>query len=263
MHLHGVDVTALEIEEAVVRANHLFQENSQGILDKPRFRLVIDDARSFLLATRESFDVIVTDVTNLKYKGNPSLYTVEYFGLMKARLSPGGIAAAWVPLGGESYQDLRILVASFYAVFPHTTVWFYSLETTHFLIFVGTEEKLAVPFDDVHPPREVQLDLASIGIRGSVAFASMILLGEEDVARVVDGVPPHTDNDPVLEFSDMKYYLMSNSIDNLELLLEHKREDLSSYFEASPRTIDLISDALQQAEAKHRSSIRYFQQAGD
>ena len=130
-------------------------------------------------------------------------------------------------------------------------------------IFVGTEQKLAVSLDDLHPPREVQLDLASIGLRGSIAFASMILLGEEDVARVADGLPLHTDNDPVLEFSDMKYYLMSNSIDNLELLLEHKREDLSSYFETTPRTLELIKDVLRQAEAKHRSSIRYFRQTGD
>ncbi len=261
MRLHGVEVTAVEIEKAVVRANHLFQENSHGILTRSGFRLVLDDARSFLLATHERFDVIVTDVTNLKYKGNPSLYTVEYFDLMRRRLEPGGVAAAWVPLGGASVKDLKILIASFYAVYPHTTIWFYSLETTHFLIFVGTEQRLSLTLDDLTAPEGAREDLAELGIRGSLMFASMLFLGEEDVARLAAGAPVHTDDRPVLEFSDMKYYLASNSLDNLDRLLEQKRENLSKYFRVPAEAQRPLEQVLHKAVTRHRENVRSYKKS--
>ena len=46
--------------------------------------------------------------------------------------------AAWVPANGIHEADLKVLLRSFRAVFPHTSVWFMNSLSTDFLIVVGT-----------------------------------------------------------------------------------------------------------------------------
>lgn len=60
----------------------------------PNVTIVFDDARSYFLSTDERFNVIVTDVTNLKYKGNFSVYSEECVEARETRLSNEGVAAA-------------------------------------------------------------------------------------------------------------------------------------------------------------------------
>ncbi len=257
MLLHDVDVYGLEIEHEVIAASEYFPGLSKGVLEHERFHLVVDDARNYLHATETAFDVIVTDVTNLKYKSNPSLYTVDYFEIMQERLTEDGIAAAWVPLGGLSYNDLRILIASFHEVYEHTTVWFYSEGFTHFVIFIGTPERLIVDIDDIEermPPLQEDLDTLSIGEAGELA--SMLLLGEEDVARISEGVPLHTDEHPVLEYSDISQYRMVAPLTNLKLLLAQQDEDLSLYYLAEHQ--EEMGERLEHILGLHTGAIRGF-----
>jgi spermidine synthase len=123
MSLHGVDVDCVEIERAVSAMAPQFASENHDILANPRFRLLVDDARSWLRVAPAPYDAIVTDCTNLQYKSNGDLYTVEYFQLMKQRLSAEGLAAAWVPANGIDPRDLKTLLRSFREVFPHTSVW--------------------------------------------------------------------------------------------------------------------------------------------
>jgi spermidine synthase len=234
MLLHGAEVYAMEIEEEVVEASALFPGLSTGTLEHERFNLVLDDARNYLSATEQEFDVIVTDVTNLKYKGNPSLYTVDYFQLMEERLTPSGVAAAWIPLSGLSFRDLRIVIASFHEAYPHSTGWFYSEGMTHFLILVGTRERLDVDLDSIKSRisanKALREDLNLIDVQNETVLASMLLLGEEDIRRLSTGMPLHTDEHPVLEYSDISAYMQQELGANLRQLFAFQEENLSSYF---------------------------------
>ena len=138
MLLHDVDVHAVEIEEKIIEAAPLFSEVNYASYADPDLAIVLDDARNYIDVVDQSFDVIVTDVTNLKYKRNPYLYTREYFEIMGDALSEDGVAAAWLPVGGLSFNDLRTLIATFDSVFPHTTAWYFTQFPTHFIILVVT-----------------------------------------------------------------------------------------------------------------------------
>ena len=89
----------------------LFREVNYASYADPDLEIVLDDARNYIATTDKAFSVIVTDVTNLKYKRNPYLYTREYFEIMGDALSEDGVAAAWLPVGGLSFNDLRTLIA--------------------------------------------------------------------------------------------------------------------------------------------------------
>ncbi|MEJ2299594.1 MAG: hypothetical protein P8X94_14080, partial [Woeseiaceae bacterium] len=231
MLLHDVDVHAVEIEKKIIEAAPLFSEVNYSSYADPDLNIVLDDARNYIDTTDEEFSVIVTDVTNLKYKRNPYLYTREYFAIMQDALSADGVAAAWLPVGGLSFHDLRILIATFDSVFPHTTAWYFTQFPTHFIILVGTPEPTLVNLAELEQKvAKVESDLRSLNVDDAYELASMLLLGESDIDSLVDGVPIHTDNRPILEYSDMDLYNVVDVAPNLGRLIEFQQEDLLAYF---------------------------------
>ncbi len=85
--------------------------------------VVHDDARHYVLTTPERFDVITSDPIHPWVKGAATLYTQEYFELCKQRLNPGGVVTQWVPLYESDVDVVRSELATFFAAFPHGTVW--------------------------------------------------------------------------------------------------------------------------------------------
>lgn len=252
MLLHGTQTYGLEIEAQIIEASKLFPYMSGGVLNHPNFHLALDDARSYLQATDEKFDVIVTDCTNLKYKSNPLLYTTDFFQVMKDRLNPGGISAAWVPLGGLSFNDLRILIASFHKVNPHTTIWLYSRSITHFVIFIGTEERLEVDLHSIKTKmtrEQILKDLKEIDITDEFLFGSMLFLDEDATNALSKGVLLHTDNHPILEFSDIQQYLKPSILSNLDQLIKYQSETLPDAFPKDYRV------SLRSLEAEVRENL--------
>jgi spermidine synthase len=93
------------------------------VLKDPRVEVVYDDARHYLLTTKEKFDVITSDPIHPWVKGAAALYTREYFELVKQRLNPGGVVTQWVPLYETSLAVVKSEVATFFSVFPEGIIW--------------------------------------------------------------------------------------------------------------------------------------------
>ena len=211
------------------------------------------------------FDVIATDVTNLKYKRNPYLYTREYFEIMQDALTEDGIAAAWLPLGGLSFEDLRILIATFDRVYPHTTVWYFTQYATHFVIAVGTPQPTQVDLEGLtqklNELNKVRDDLKTIKVDDAYEIAGMLLLGEQDVDNLVAGELIHTDNQPILEFSDMDQYGMIDVEPNLKRLLGYQTEDLGQYFTGSDRQRSILKRHFAEYQRDQKRLIRKYESA--
>jgi len=264
MLLHDVDVYAVEIEQKIIDAAPLFSNVNYDSYADPDLEIVLDDARNYIATTETEFDVIVTDVTNLKYKRNPYLYTREYFEIMRDGLSADGVAAAWLPIGGLSFNDLRTLIATFDAVFPHTTAWYFTQFPTHFIILVGTPEPTLVNLPELRAEMaKVERDLASLDIDNVYELASMLLLGEQDVDTLVAGQPLHTDNRPILEYSDMDLYNVEDVAPNLGRLLEFQQEDLLQYFTGTERQLGALEAHLEQYMGHYKDYVRLYERQFD
>jgi spermidine synthase len=117
-------IVICEIEPLVPRVvAQFFGEENYDVLQDPRTQVIYDDARHYILTTKDTFDVITSDPINPWVKGAATLYTKEYFDLCKRHLNPGGLVTQWVPL----YQSQRAVVQSelvtFFDVFPQGTIW--------------------------------------------------------------------------------------------------------------------------------------------
>jgi spermidine synthase len=100
-----------------------FRKENYNVLKDPRVEVVYDDARHFILTTKEKFDVITSDPVHPWVKGAATLYTQEYLALARARLNPGGVMAQWVPLYESGSAGVKSLVATFFEVFPNGSMW--------------------------------------------------------------------------------------------------------------------------------------------
>jgi len=259
MLLHGVDVDAVEIEKKIIDAAHLFEKVNYHSYNNKNLDIIIDDARNYIDVVDEKFDVIVTDVTNLKYKRNPYLYTREYFEIMKNALNENGIAAAWLPIGGLSFNDLKILIRTFDLVFPRTTVWYFTQYPTHFIIAIGTPEKPKVDLDKLETDmNNVKKDLKEIHVDNVYELASMLLLGENDVDDLTYGKVIHTDNFPILEFSDMDDYDRVDVQSNLKNLLKYKKEDLINYFIGNSSQLKTLKQHFRKYNKFYRNYIQEY-----
>jgi len=113
-----------EIEPLIPKVvSTYFTKENYNVANDPRVEIVYDDARHYILTTKEKFDVITSDPIHPWVKGAATLYTKEYFELVKKHLNPGGVITQWVPLY-ESHPDVvKSELATFFDVFPEGDVW--------------------------------------------------------------------------------------------------------------------------------------------
>ncbi|MBI4486035.1 MAG: fused MFS/spermidine synthase [Acidobacteria bacterium] len=117
-------VVICEIEPLIPeRVAPYFARENFGVVSNPRVQLVIDDARHFVLTTHEKFDIITSDPIHPWVKGAATLYTREYFELVKRHLKPGGIVTQWVPLYESNLDVVKSEIATFFDVFPNGMIW--------------------------------------------------------------------------------------------------------------------------------------------
>ncbi|HMC11323.1 MAG TPA: fused MFS/spermidine synthase, partial [Pirellulaceae bacterium] len=142
-------IVICEIEPLIpkVVAEHFSREN-YGVVKHKKVEIVYDDARHFILTTRERFDVITSDPINPWVKGAATLYTREYFELCKSRLNAGGVITQWVPLYESNVAAVKSELATFFDVFPEGTVWSNDVEGLGYdIVLLGQVGPLTIDVD--------------------------------------------------------------------------------------------------------------------
>jgi spermidine synthase len=113
-----------ELEPLIPPAStQYFSPENYSVMHDPRTRIVYDDARHFIFTTNQTFDVITTDPIHPWVKGTSTLYSKEYYELVKAHLKPGGVVAQWLPIYDSDPATVKSELATFFDVFPSGTVW--------------------------------------------------------------------------------------------------------------------------------------------
>jgi spermidine synthase len=113
-----------ELEPLIPPAStEFFSRENNSVMREPRTRIVYDDARHFIFTTKQKFDVITTDPIHPWVKGTSTLYSKEYYELVKAHLNPGGVVAQWLPIYDSDPATVKSELATFFEVFPNGSVW--------------------------------------------------------------------------------------------------------------------------------------------
>jgi spermidine synthase len=113
-----------EIEPLVPKAaSSYFGAYNFNVVTNPKVTLRLDDARHYLLTTDERFDAITSDPLDPWVKGAATLYTREFFDVVKTHLNPGGVVTLFVQLYESSEDAVKSEIATFLDAFPKGVVF--------------------------------------------------------------------------------------------------------------------------------------------
>src|SRR3989449_7644954 len=117
-------VRVVEIEPAVLAMDRYFRHVNDSVLDHPIVTVQVDDARSALQLSHERFDIIVSEPSNPWLAGVATLYTPEFFDIVRHRLGDDGVFCQWLQLYQLPLPVLAGIVGNLRTVFPNVEVWF-------------------------------------------------------------------------------------------------------------------------------------------
>lgn len=142
-------ITVVEMEPKVPpTSSKYFAPFDNNVKNDPRTRIVYDDGRHFMMTSKEKFDIIASDPLDVWVKGTASIYSKDYFEKVKAHLNPGGYFTLYVPLYESDEETVRSEFATFFAVFPHGTVWANLNNGQGYdLVLMGQAEPLKIDVD--------------------------------------------------------------------------------------------------------------------
>ncbi len=140
-----------ELIPEVVEAARWFADDNNAIVDNPRSRIIINDARHYLWGTGRSYDVIVSDLFVPWHSQTGYLYTVEHFAAAQSRLKPGGLFCQWLPLYQLDAREFELIADSMAAAFPCVTLWRGEFRSRDYplMLLVGSEQPPVIDADNV------------------------------------------------------------------------------------------------------------------
>ncbi len=95
---------------------------TNGLFTDPRSTVLTEDGRHYLMATRETFDVIAADLFVPYRSGAGSLYTKEHFESVKHRLKADGIFVQWLPVYQLTDFDFHVIGRTMLEVFDQVSL---------------------------------------------------------------------------------------------------------------------------------------------
>ena len=212
----GIEVDAVELLPEVIDASWHFKSASGGPARNTRLHTIAADARRFVRAGTEPYDVIVSDNFHPARSGSGALYTVEHFRAVQDRLAAGGVFCQWLPLHQLDLRTLRSIVQAFIAVYPHGWAMLAtnSLETP---VLGLVARRGAGRFDVEHIQERMAMyrltdsiergshagskgELDSLGLADAYALFGSFVAGPRALASLAGDAPINTDDHPVVAY---------------------------------------------------------------
>ncbi len=197
-------IEAVDLSRHVLQQAHFFEPSNHGVLADPRVHVFVNDGRQHLwMQDEERYDLITLEPPPISFAGVSSLYSEDFYELVRSRLKPGGRFTQWLPAYQVPEETVRSMVRSFLDVFPDAVLL--SGERKE-LVLLGTNGP-ATPVDPdlIHRKLQanpaIQADLEAVYLGTTTEIIGSFLASSAILEAGTTGVPPVTDNRPLMEYS--------------------------------------------------------------
>ncbi|MBI3417982.1 MAG: fused MFS/spermidine synthase [Verrucomicrobia bacterium] len=205
---------AVEISPEVVEAARRFGPFNDHVLDNPRTRLVVEDAKSFLKMADRNYDVIISEPSNPWMAGVAGVFSREYYETCRERLATNGIMAQWVQVYETNDEAVQMVFATFTSVFPYLSVWQGSIGD---LILIGSAQPLRVNLNELEQRfnlAAVKADLERMDLYRLPVFLSRELISQQNALFVPEAESAqHSDFFPALEYVAQRAFFVRAGTD--------------------------------------------------
>jgi len=198
-------VQGVELSSEVVQLLPWF---TNPAVTTPQPPVTIADARRYVAADRNHYDVIVADLFHPALDGSGALYTREHFTAVRERLAPGGLFCQWLPLYQLDLPSLQSIVRTFLEVYPRGSAWLNHLSVrTPMLVLVGPRDHLSLTEAAIEErlrspsTREV---VQAVGFEKAMDVLGQYVGGARALAAFAQSVPHNTDDRPFVALDARK-----------------------------------------------------------
>jgi spermidine synthase len=118
-------IDVVEISPAIVdAADRYFQACNHGAISDPRVAIHHADGRNFVLVSDARYDLIGMELSSIWFAGAASLYSREFYRLVRDRLTPTGVFQQWVQLHHVTRRDLGTVIGTLRGEFKHVALFY-------------------------------------------------------------------------------------------------------------------------------------------
>jgi spermidine synthase len=232
-------IDCVEIEPSVISAAPYLNSLNRDVLTDPRVHVIFDDARNFLLTTREKYDLIISEPSNPWIAGVATLFTDEFYAVVRRVLVPDGKFVQWVQSYSLAPADLKMVVATLVPHFGEVTLW---RAAGPDLLLLARSDHAQFNFRRLRSlwqNRPLRDDFESIDVHEPEGLAAYYLLDDAALWKMSYGAPVNTDDRTLLEYHAPRTVLSSN--------LFETNQELINAFRGGPLPMNLESSDVSQA----------------
>jgi spermidine synthase len=210
----------------VVEAARLFAHWNHHVLDDPRARLWIEDARTVLKLHPQQYDVIITEPSNPWSVGVGSVFSREFYQLAASRLKPGGMVAQWFHIYEMQDDLLKLVLRTFGATFPYVEIW--DTGGGDIVLLGSLQPWTTGPavFAKGFAIEGVREELAAIGIHSPAAVLARQVASQRTGFAIAGAGPVESDLHPVLEYAAPRAFYIGAFARLLDRFDERTRREL-------------------------------------
>ncbi|UCF41925.1 MAG: fused MFS/spermidine synthase [Gemmatimonadota bacterium] len=191
-------VTTIEIEPEMLAASRALYPTNARVFDDPRSHIVIEDARAFLSATEEKYDIILSEPSNPWVSGVASLFTGEFYRRIAQSLAEGGVFGQWIHLYELNDGLVMSVIAAVHRTFPSYEVFLTA--RGDMLIVAAASESLPAPDWSILEWPAIQEDFCHAVAPTAEMMEATRLTHRTVLAALLDGwQQPNSDFYPVLD----------------------------------------------------------------
>ena len=249
-HPTAEHLDTVEISQEVAQAARLFGPVNDHVLDNPRLRLLIEDAKSFLQVMPKKYDVIISEPSNPWMAGVSGVFSREFYENCAARLNVGGLVVQWVQIYESNARMLQIVLATFSSVFPNVNIWRGAADD---IILVGSLAPNPVNLDTVQQRFQlpsIRADFDRMDLVGFPTFLSQEVVSQDNgLFLPPPRTPLHDDYFPTLEYVAQKAFFVQEGTDFVARYNEN----------ATPRPITLLGRYLEKTPLTETDYERFAQ----
>jgi spermidine synthase len=207
---------SVEIEPVMVEAARRgFGARIHDVFEDPRNHIVYEDAKTFFAASREPYDLIVSEPSNPWVSGVASLFSDEFYGRVVQYLQPDGCFVQWVQIYETNVDIVASIVKALSRHFGAYAI--YNTVDGDILIVATRASALPALSDRVFQLPELRADLDRIGVRSLVELQSRLIGDDKSLGPLFNAmtVPVNSDYFPYVDLNAPRLRFMSS--DALEL----------------------------------------------
>jgi spermidine synthase len=193
-----------DLSENVLRHATFFTATNGDVMTSPRVAVYVNDGRHHLkLQPPGTYDLVTLEPPPIATAGVASLYSKEFYQLVRGRLKPGGYLTQWLPAYQVPAETTLAMVRAFIDVFPASVLLSgYRSE----LILMGTT-RATIEVDPMavlarmHATPELQADLEHNFLGTLTQVIGTFAASASTLARATTSTAPETDDRPIQEYA--------------------------------------------------------------